>query len=143
MKRTPKAWNGSSPEAARAAANQRRDAAAAQLRAAYQQTAARDPWLCDAPFRDAGTPGWVYLPVEDCVILAETARRLLSAIQIASALRQARTIIAADIMVLEDCHSRGATGRREDIDAANLGVLAPYDAAVREIDRALLALEHG
>jgi hypothetical protein len=71
-----RAWNGGSPDAAKAAADKRRDAAAATLRAAYQQAAALDPWRCTAPFTHTDASGWVYLPVEDCVILAETAQQL-------------------------------------------------------------------
>ncbi len=34
------------------------------------------PFFVELPFRAASVPGWVYLPIEDCVILMETARRL-------------------------------------------------------------------
>lgn len=72
-----KAWNGGSREAALLEANRRRDEALAVLRAAFVRSGAYDhPIGCTEPFTAADAPGWVYLPIEDTVILADTARRL-------------------------------------------------------------------
>jgi hypothetical protein len=136
-----RAWNGGSPEAAIAAASKRAEAARAKLRDLYQQTAAGDPWRCTAPFRHSAVPGWIYFPVEDCILLRETVSQMPLLAEAATALRAARKIIADDIAEIEGSHSRGATGRREDIDAEDLAMLAPYDEAIQQINDVLGELE--
>ncbi len=80
MSRTVRrAWNGGSPEAARAEANARRDKACGILREAH------DAYLTDChpfditrPFKSHAAPGWVYLVVEDTVILTSTYDEILN-----------------------------------------------------------------
>ncbi len=75
----PKAWNGGSPEAARAEANRRRDEACRILRqahAAYMTDC--HPFDITRPFKSDAAPGWVYLVAEDTVILAETYDAILN-----------------------------------------------------------------
>lgn len=76
-KKVRRAWNGGSPEAAMAAAVE----ATAQVKEAlkaHHLAWLRGPSLgrVDAPFRDSRVPGWVYLPIEDVVIMEETAQRI-------------------------------------------------------------------
>ncbi len=55
----------------------RRAAAHTALKALHAEYIATcGPFFVELPFRAASVPGWVYLPIEDCVILMETARRL-------------------------------------------------------------------
>lgn len=77
MTRGPKAWNGGSPEAAQAAADQRANDAAWTLRLAFIRAGLPShPIGCTEPFTHPGAPGWIYLPVENVVIMAETAVKL-------------------------------------------------------------------
>ena len=74
-----RAWNGGSPEAARAEANRRRDEACRILRAAHDATLADcHPFDITRPFQSDAAPGWVYLVVEDTVILTSTYDEILN-----------------------------------------------------------------
>lgn len=76
-KQVRKAWNGGSREAAMKAADERHATVTTALREAHREyLKACGPRFCDAPFRSAMTPGYVYLPIENVAILEETARRL-------------------------------------------------------------------
>ncbi len=80
MSRRPaRAWNGGSPEAARQEADQRALQALETLRRLHRHYVAHvDPTIADLPVGSDDVPGWLYLPIEDVVILMDTARKIAS-----------------------------------------------------------------
>ena len=76
-----KAWNGGSREEAIKAANRRRDDVRNALHAKHNaalNSGLLNPFQIDSPFTDDTYPGWIYLPIDDCVIMAVTAELLVS-----------------------------------------------------------------
>jgi hypothetical protein len=72
-----KAWNGGSREAAMKAAAEHREDARQRLSKQYAEAIhTMHPFEIGDPYQNEAAPGWVYLPVEDAVILHETARRI-------------------------------------------------------------------
>ena len=56
-----------------AEASERRELARGQLRELHEGYIAKCGWMFTTrPFRSPAVPGWVYLPVEDTVILRST-----------------------------------------------------------------------
>jgi hypothetical protein len=108
---TGKAWNGGTREAAIAASNARREAARALLHKKYYEVMhTLSPWAIDAPFRDNAQPGWVYLPIDDVVIMVSTAERLAGEAAMAAVHCQ---LDAARFRYLREVHAHHSAPTRE------------------------------